>query len=114
MFLRSARGDTIVSISMGELYQRGKAPPPPPTGSELSNVGINYLFTYDFSGPVYNRFPRGECITWVSGGGGGPGHSWDLKWHERSECHLGPGVSIIQEIYYTRGQKNQWSIGSFM
>jgi hypothetical protein len=27
-------------------------------------------------------------------GGGGPGHSWALKWHERSECHLGPGVSI--------------------
>ncbi len=26
-------------------------------------------------------------------GGGGPGHSWDLKWHERSECHLGPGVA---------------------
>ena len=26
-------------------------------------------------------------------GGGDPGHSWDLKWHEGSECHLGPGVS---------------------
>jgi hypothetical protein len=26
--------------------------------------------TTDFSGPVYNRFPRGECITWVSGGEG--------------------------------------------
>ncbi len=31
---------------------------------------FNYLLTYDFSGPVYNRFPRGECITWVSGGEG--------------------------------------------
>jgi hypothetical protein len=31
---------------------------------------LNYLLTSDFSGPVYNRFPRGECITWVSGGEG--------------------------------------------
>ena len=27
-------------------------------------------------------------------GGGGPGHSWALKWHERSECQLGPGVLV--------------------
>ncbi len=40
---------------------------------------INYLLTSDFSGPVYNRFPRGECITWVSGGEGAldtPGQWW--------------------------------------
>ncbi len=33
-----------------------------------SKPHINYLLTYDASGPVYNRFPRGEWITWVSGG----------------------------------------------
>jgi hypothetical protein len=55
-----------------------------------------------------------------------PGRSWALKWHKRSECHLGPGVSrapspplaqVIHspyEIYNTQGHKNQWSIGSFM
>ncbi len=28
----------------------------------------NYLLTYDSYGPVYNRFQRGEWITWASGG----------------------------------------------
>ncbi len=40
--------------------------------------------TYDSYVPLYNRFHREEWITRVSGGGGGPGHSWALKWHERS------------------------------
>ncbi len=31
---------------------------------------INYLLTYDSYGPVHNRFHRGECITWASGGEG--------------------------------------------
>ncbi len=30
----------------------------------------NYLLTYDSYGPVYNRFHRGEWITWASGGEG--------------------------------------------
>ncbi len=31
----------------------------------------NYFFlTYDSYGPVYNRFHRGEWITWASGGEG--------------------------------------------
>jgi hypothetical protein len=30
-------------------------------------------------------------------GGGGPGHSWALKRHERSECHLGP-VPILARL----------------
>ncbi len=30
----------------------------------------NYLLTYDSYGPVHNRFHRGECITWASGGEG--------------------------------------------
>jgi hypothetical protein len=34
-------------------------------------------------------------------GGGGPGHSWALKWHERSE------------IYYTGAHKNHRSINSY-
>jgi hypothetical protein len=41
----------------------------------------NYLLACDSFGPVYNRFHRGEWITWASGGGG-PGHSWALKWHQ--------------------------------
>jgi hypothetical protein len=43
---------------------------------------INYLLTYDSYGPVYNKFHRGEWIT--------PG---PLNGNERSECHLGAGVS---------------------
>jgi hypothetical protein len=31
---------------------------------------FNYLLTYDSYGPVHNRFHRGECITWASGGEG--------------------------------------------
>ena len=30
----------------------------------------NYFLTYDSYGPVYNRFHRGEWITWASGGEG--------------------------------------------
>jgi hypothetical protein len=30
----------------------------------------NYLLTYDSYGPVHNRFHRGECIIWASGGEG--------------------------------------------
>ncbi len=50
---------------------------------------FNYLLTYDSYGPVHNRFHRGECITWASGVET-PGL---LNGIERSECHLGPGVS---------------------
>jgi hypothetical protein len=65
---------------------------------EIKFPAINYLLTYDSYVPLYNRFHRGEWITMVRGGRGpwtllGPGHSWALKWHKRSECHLGPGVS---------------------
>ncbi len=31
---------------------------------------FNYLLTYDSNGPMYNRFHRGEWITWASGGEG--------------------------------------------
>ncbi len=34
-------------------------------------ITINYLLTYDSYGPVHNRFHRGLCITWASGGGEG-------------------------------------------
>ncbi len=37
-------------------------------GEVMCEKQNNYLLTSDFSGPVYNRFPRGEWITWVSGG----------------------------------------------
>ncbi len=40
-------------------------------------------------GPVHNRFHRGECITWASGGGGGPGHPWALKWHPAKRVLFG-------------------------
>ncbi len=30
----------------------------------------NYLLTYDSYGPAYNKFHRGEWITWASGGEG--------------------------------------------
>ncbi len=43
-------------------------------------------------------------------GGGGPGHSWALKWHEP----LAQVIHSPHEIYYTQAHKNQWSIGSFM
>jgi hypothetical protein len=33
-------------------------------------VANNYLLTYGSYGPVYNRFHRGEWITWASGGEG--------------------------------------------
>jgi hypothetical protein len=45
-----------------------------------TRMDYNYLLTYDSYGPVHNKFHRGKCITWASGGGG-PGHSWALKWH---------------------------------
>jgi len=75
----------------------------------LPQLFNNCLLTYDSYVPLYNRFHRGECI----------------KWHERSECHLGPGLSrapsppltqVIHspyEIYYTGAHKNHRSIKSY-
>ncbi len=54
----------------------------------IYNYNINYLVTYDPYGPVHNRFHRGECITWAGGGGGGPGHSWALKWNRAKHSSL--------------------------
>jgi hypothetical protein len=56
-------------------------------------IRYNYLLTYDSYGPVHNRFHRGECITWASGGEGALDSPGPLNGIERSECHLGPGVS---------------------
>jgi hypothetical protein len=62
-----------------------------------ANTDYNYLLTYDSYGPVYNRFHRGEWITWASCGGKGaldtPGPSNGI---ERSQCHLDPKKSRIQ------------------
>jgi hypothetical protein len=38
------------------------------TDWHMVEVCNNYLLTYDSSGPVYNRFHRGEWIRWVSWG----------------------------------------------
>jgi hypothetical protein len=38
--------------------------------SDRNSAKNNYLLTYDSYGPVHNRFYRGECITWASGGEG--------------------------------------------
>ena len=67
-------------------------------------VSYNYLLTYDSYGPVHNRFHRGECITWASGG-------------ERALDTPGPLNGIERspyEIYYAQGHKNHRSIGNFM
>ncbi len=37
---------------------------------KCKQLAFNYLLTYDSYGPVYNRFYRGEWITWASGGRG--------------------------------------------
>ena len=47
---------------------------------------------------MYNRFHRGEWITWASGGEGALDTPGPLN---------GP-----YEICYTQGHKNQWSIGT--
>jgi hypothetical protein len=46
---------------------------------------------------VYNRFHRGEWITWASGGGGGPGHSWAHKNH-RSINSYNLLLSVLNKI----------------
>ena len=41
-------------------------------------------------------------------GGGGPGHSWALKWHERSECHFFSPLSFVAVLDPGSGMaKNQ-------
>ncbi len=47
---------------------------------------FNYLLTYDSYGPVHNRFHRGECITWASGGEGALDTPGPLNGIERSEA----------------------------
>jgi hypothetical protein len=51
---------------------------------------INYLLTYDSSGPMHNRFHRGECITWASGGEGALDTPGPLNGIERSEVMHSP------------------------
>jgi hypothetical protein len=47
-------------------------------------TAFNYLLTYDSYGPVYNRFHRGEWITWASGGEGALETTGPLNGIERS------------------------------
>jgi hypothetical protein len=54
----------------------------------LYHVPFNFLLTYDSYGPVHNRFHRGECITWASGGKGALDTPGALNGIQRSECHL--------------------------
>ncbi len=54
----------------------------------VDTVHYNYLLTYDSYGPVHNRFHRGECITWASGGEGTLDTPRPLNGIKRSECHL--------------------------
>jgi hypothetical protein len=59
-------------------------------------ANFNYLLTYDSYGPVHNRFNRGECITWASGGDRALDTPGPLNGIERSECHLGQKVILCK------------------
>ncbi len=60
---------------------------------------------------MYNRFHRGEWITWASGGGGEGALDTPrplINGSERSECHLGPGAGIFKQ---STGAGNRVKIG---
>jgi hypothetical protein len=56
--------------------------------SDRNSAKNNYLLTYDSYGPVHNRFHRGECITWASGGEGALDTPGPLNGIERVSANI--------------------------